>query len=83
MVVLPSPDATGIIHLEFGGAVTKENLKLGNFFKVWGKNFSKDCIFSYCSGLDRKLKMTVNGEESDMFENYEMYDGDKIEIQYE
>ncbi len=76
-------DATGILHLEFGGVVTKENIKLGNFFKVWEKIFNKDCVFTYCNGPDGKLKMTVNGKESDKFENYEMRDKDKIEIRYQ
>ncbi len=76
-------DATGIIHLEFSGAVTKENIKLGSFFKVWGKTFNHECIFNYCNGIAGSVKMLVNGKMNNEFENYEMHDGDKIEIRYE
>ena len=76
-------DATGVIHLEFSGLVLKDNLKLGNFFKIWGKNLNKDCIMDYCGGPEGAVKMSVNGELNFDFENYLMRDGDKIEIRYE
>lgn len=67
-------DGTGAIHLEYGGRVTKGDLKLGNFFRVWGKDFL---------GFGSSVKMTVNGVENTSFENYEIKDGDKIELRYE
>lgn len=76
-------DDTGIIHLEFGGIVTKNNLRLGQFFKIWGKKFNKECIFDNCNGPAGKVKMTVNGQNNLEFENYIMKDSDKIEIGYE
>ena len=76
-------DATGIIHLEFGGLVRKQDSKLDRFFKIWRMKFNKDCIFDYCNGPEGKVKFFVNGKENAQFEQYEMQDGDKIEIRYE
>lgn len=76
-------DATGTIHMEFPGLVTKDDTKLGKFFQVWGKQFNSNCIFDSCNGPDGKVKMFVNGEENSEFENYPMKEGDKIEIRYE
>ena len=76
-------DLTGVIHMEFQGLVVKDDLELGQFFKVWDKQFNKDCIFEFCNGADGSVKMLVNGEPNAEFENYSMKDGDKIEIRYE
>ncbi len=76
-------DTDNVIHMEFPGLVTKDDLKIGQFFKIWGKKFDKNCIFEECSGPDGKLKMLVNGKDSSEFENYMMQDGDKIEIIFE
>ena len=73
----------GVIHMEFGGLVRKSDLKIGKFFQIWGKKFSKDCIFDKCQGSEGKVKMLVNNEENFEFENYQMKDNDKIEIIYE
>lgn len=62
----------GIIHAEFAGFVTKDQLKIGNFFKVWEKDFSKDSILGNKTGPDGKVRMFVNGVENFDFENYEM-----------
>jgi len=76
-------DATGVIHLEIEGLVRKEDIKLGRFFKIWGKEFSSNCIFDKCNGPEGRVRMLVNGSENHDFENYVMKDRDKIEIQYE
>lgn len=73
MTAIHTHDDMPIVHLEFGGKVTKEDIKLGNLFKIWGKSFTE---FG-------KVKMTVNETENSEFENYEMKDGDKIKIYYE
>ena len=75
--------AQGVIHMEMSGTVTKDETRIGNFFKVWGKEFSSNQIFDSVNGEEGKVRMMVNGVESDQFENYEMKDGDKIEIRYE
>ncbi len=75
-------DSDGVIHLENNNP-TLENMQLGYFFNVWGKTFSKDCIFSYCSNENKTIKMFVNGKENLEFEKYIMREDDKIEIRYE
>jgi hypothetical protein len=76
-------DPDGIIHLEFEGVVKKEDTKLGRFFEIWDKDFSKDSIMGHKTGEGGTVKMKVNGEENTEFENYLMKDGDKIEITYD
>lgn len=76
-------EPNNVIHMEFPGQVLKDDLKLNQFFRIWGKQFNKDCIFDKCSGEEGKLKMLVNGKENSEFENYVMQDGDKIEIIFE
>ncbi len=68
-------DATqGIIHLEFSGLVRKEDITLGQFFKIWGKDINS---------FGSNLRMTINGVENTELESYVMQDKDKIELRYE
>lgn len=67
-------DDSGTLHLEFSGLVKKEDIKLGQFFKIWGKPFHVE---------GTTVKMSVNGKENTEFENYLMQDKDQIEIRYE
>lgn len=67
-------DGTGEIHLEFQGLVKKQDLALGNFFKIWNKDMQSFGI---------NMKMTINGTENTEYENYIMQDKDKIELRYE
>lgn len=76
-------DATGEIHMEMQGLVTKQDILLGEFFKIWGKQFNSNCIFDSCNGSDGTVKLFINGNENIEFENYQMKDKDKIEIKYE
>lgn len=73
-------DTSGTIHME-NNRPTKKTVTLGYFFQVWGKKFSRDCIFEYCTDKGT-LKMSVNGKENSEFENYFMQDGDDIVIKY-
>jgi len=66
--------ADGVIHLEFDSLVRKSDTRLGNFFRIWDKDIRS---------FGDNLTMTVNGEDNTEFENYEMQDGDKIELRYE
>lgn len=66
--------AQGVLHLEFSGRVTKDDVKLGNFFRIWGKDMRS---------FGENIQMTVNGEANTEFENYPMKDKDKIELRYE
>lgn len=73
-------DSSGTLHLEISGVVTRDQIKLGNFFRIWGKKFSPECVIDECGG---KVTMLVNGKENKDFENYLMKDKDNIEIRYE
>ncbi len=75
-------DRDSVIHLEFEGVVTTDDLRLREFFRAWGKRFNENCIFEYCNGSDGKVTMLVNRVENREFENYVMKDKDVIEIQY-
>lgn len=72
----------GVVHIEAQGMVAKEDIKLSNFFKTWGKEFNSTQILDKKNG-EGKVKMTVNGKVNISYENYQMKDGDKIEISYE
>ncbi len=76
-------DNSGTIHLELDGLVKKDNIRLNQFFKIWGKQFNSNCIFEFCNGSDGAVKMFVNGQENAEFENYQMKDKDRIEIKYQ
>lgn len=76
-------DSSGILHLEMQGLVKKEDIKLVRFFEIWGKQFNSNCIFEFCNGSGGTVKIFVNGNPNTEFENYQMKDGDEIEIKYE
>ncbi len=71
------------LHLEFPGVVTKDDITLGRFFRIWGKRFDRECVVDRCNGPDGTVRFFVNGKSNDEFENYRMHDGDRIEIRYE
>ena len=73
----------GVLHMEMAGLVTSDETELGRFFKIWGKEFSRDQILEYKNGPEGKVTMLVNGKENNEFEKYQMKDKDKIEIRYE
>lgn len=63
-------DEPGLIHMEFDGRVTEDDLRLKNFFTLWGKE------------VPAGATMTVNGEPNVQMGQYSMRDGDVIEIRY-
>jgi len=63
-----------LIHLEFTGLVRKQDITLGQFFKIWGRDMRS---------FGGDMKMTVNGEENTEYENYAMRDRDKIELRFD
>lgn len=73
----------GVVHMEIKGMVTKDETRLGNFFRIWGKPFSKTKLFDQESTQSGAIKMTVNGKENTEFENYQMRENDNIEIRFE
>lgn len=71
------------IHIEIRRAVRREDTRLGNFFDIWGKEFTSQCLLGSCNGPEGMLTMLVNGQENKEFENYRIQDRDRIELQYE
>jgi hypothetical protein len=69
-----------VIHIEKLPPVYEKDLKLGNFFTVWGKQFNSQCVVDECAEEDGRVRMTVNGQDNTQFENYLLRDGDQIEI---
>ncbi len=63
-----------IVHLEFAGIVRSNDIKLGRFFSIWGKDMQS---------FGTNMRMTVNGKENTEYESYVMQDGDKIELRYD
>ena len=64
----------GIIHMEFSGIVRRDDIKLGKFFEMWGKDIKS---------LGENYTVTINGEPTTDPANYEMKDRDKIVINYQ
>lgn len=63
-----------VIHLEFGGRVTKENTRLQRFFEAW--NIAPSSLGANMIGI-------INGATTTDPLNHEMRDGDIIELKYE
>lgn len=77
-------DSFGTLHWEvMQGPVIKDDIRLGNFFSIWGKQLTSQCVLDYCNGPNGMVKFIVNGKENSEFEKYLVKDGDKIEIRYE
>ena len=76
-------DTTGVLHFEKSGVVLRDDLRLSALFNSWGEEFSSECILDSCNGPDGTVRMTVNGQENSVFENYIVRDRDSIEIRYE
>lgn len=77
-------DTTGEIHYELNaGPVKKGNLKLTRLFEAWGKPFTKDQLLDTKVEGNKKITMSVNGQENNDYENYIVNDNDKIEIRYQ
>ncbi len=72
-------DATGELHIE---SKCVRTFRLGDFFDIWGKEFSKDQILNKTSA-EGTITMTVNGQQSDDFENLPLRDGDRIVIRFD
>ena len=73
----------GVVHMEMQGLVTKKETRIGRFFEIWGKKFNSSQIFESKNSTSSAVKMLVNGKTNNDFENYQMRNGDKIEIKYE
>lgn len=72
-----------VIHIEKLPPVYTDDLQLGNFFQVWGKQFNAQCIMDSCTTNGGTLKMLVNDQENTQFEHYLLQDGDRVDIMFE
>jgi hypothetical protein len=79
MRIVHTHDSSGKLHVESPKPIP---VYLGNFFTIWGKDFSRDCIFDKCVDEDHTLEMFVNGAENSQFDALLMQDGDQIKIVY-
>ena len=71
-------DSSGEIHIE---GPCERKFRLGEFFNIWGRGFSRECIFDYCIE-NGTLKVKINGAEDNNFENYIIREKDNILIEY-
>ncbi len=71
--------ADGVLHVE---APVRKDFTLGDFFAVWGKDFSAASVMGNAADATHAITVTVNGEPVDTFENTVVNDADRIEIRY-
>jgi len=80
-----------IVHVEGGdGDIIHKHatgVKVGFFFQTLGMKFNSTCFIldtgeQFCNEGDKTLKFYLNGQRSDLFDNYELTDLDKILISY-
>ena len=84
MTDIHTHDDSGTLHWEvMAGPVKKDDVRLGDFFEIWGQPFSSTQILGYRNGPDGTVKMTVNGQPNTDFQNYLVKDKDNIEIRFE
>lgn len=84
MTDMHTHDSSGTLHWEvMMHPPTEEELYLGSFFQIWGKNFNGTCIFEYCNSDGKSVKMFVNGKPNYDFDKYMVRDRDDIVIKYE
>jgi len=81
MTNMHTHDNSGTLHWEvMKGPVKKDDIRLSQFFAIWGKKFTSSCIFDTCNSSEGQVKFKVNGQDNQDFENYLVKDKDKIEI---
>jgi hypothetical protein len=61
---------------------TDEDVKLRDFFKIWGENFNSTCILDYCNNGNYSMRMYVNNVENFDYELYVIKNRDDIIIDY-
>ena len=80
MNALHTHDNSGKIHVE---SPEKRDFNLSDFFAVWNKTYSKNQIFDYKVDDKHTIRETVNGKETQDYENTILKDNDQIIIYYE
>jgi len=75
-------EGDGVIHLEFEGKVKKEDTQLGDFFTVWGKEWTATSFMGLPIDDNHTLTMKVNGTPSTEYGNLLMQDKQEITLDY-
>lgn len=82
--------ASSFIHFEDGIGdvvhVHATGMTLGHLFKSLGMDFNNNCVVaegqSYCNAADKTLKLYVNGQLGNEFDNNAIRDMDKYLVSY-
>ncbi|MEK6273469.1 MAG: hypothetical protein AABM42_12645 [Actinomycetota bacterium] len=77
MAGLHTHDTTGTIHNEAGTGST-----LGQFFEVWGVEFTRSRLGPYEADGEEKVRMWVDGGPSQDFGDLELADGQQIVVSF-
>jgi hypothetical protein len=80
MTAIHTHTADGVIHVE---SPEVRDFALSDFFAVWEKPFNKDQVLDFKADATHRIRITVNGQEVDTFENTILRDQDQIVILYE
>lgn len=80
MTSIHTHDDVPIIHVE---APVKKDFILGDFFALWGKEFSITKLLDDTVDDKSEIVVTVNGQKVDTYENTVLQDKDKITISYQ
>ncbi len=80
MTAIHTHDEKGVIHVE---APIKKDFVLGDFFAVWGKDFSSTKLIDATVSENTEIVVTVNGQKVDTYENTPLRDKDKIVVSYQ
>ena len=78
MAEVHTHDEVGKVHIE---SLSKERkITLGDFFAVWGKDFSDTKFMDHDLVAGDSLKLYVNGQEEKSLNEYILKDNEKLEI---
>lgn len=80
MNALHTHDDTGKLHVE---SPEKRDFTLADFFAVWKQPFDRTQILEYKADETHEIRLLVNGNLSEDFENLILRDLDKIMISYQ
>ena len=76
---LHTDDESGRIIIE---SECGRDFTLGDFFRIWGKNFNRSCVMDYCDDANNTIKMLVDGDQNNDYDNLILRNGQKISIIY-
>lgn len=73
-------EADQIVHVEIPGRVYEDDMRLINFFRVWGKELTPTGLLGAVATSTQKVFMTVNGMDEPRLGDYPIKDGDDIKV---